>query len=131
MTQFMWAVLSGAVKHAQRPEVKEEPYTSVTYFLRVLSAQIQAKGFYRLSWEVKTLLRRIEQDKAVNPVYKELRAMFRKIDASNPLSSIPVCNTGITPVQSEMLEDYVDGRTQMGNRGEWAGLPHSNSKNTE
>jgi hypothetical protein len=127
----MWVVLSGAVKHAQRPEVQEEPYTSVVYFLKVLASQMQAKGFYRLSWEIKTLLRRIEQDKAVNPVYKELRAMFRNVDAPKPDPSNPVSNTGLTPVQSEILEEYVDGRKQLGDRREWAGLDHPNSKNTK
>jgi hypothetical protein len=110
MTQFQWVVLSGAVSHSQRPEIREDGYTSVLYFLRVLAAQMQSKGFYKLSWEVRTLMHRIEQDKQVNPVYKELRAMFKNNPASNPAEAIPVSNTGITPVQCTALEEFVNGK---------------------
>jgi hypothetical protein len=104
-----WTFISAAVAHVQKVDADADKTASAIYYLRVLSKQFQTKGFYDLAAVARQLAMRIDQDKAVNPVYKELRSMYSNRSAGGPVSETPTSNTGVKPVFATALEDYFSG----------------------
>lgn len=109
MKQFHWVLLRAAVRHSQRLEVVGNRKVAVVYYLKCTQAQFIKEGRYTFAMDCRWLLRAIEQRGEVNAVYQELKREFAENPVANVETVIPSSNTGITPSQAAILEEFVNG----------------------
>jgi hypothetical protein len=102
--RLMFAFLAAAVKHGTREGTLMNPYDGTIYYLKTLHSQLMRDNRYDLSLIAKQVFRRIETDKVVNKLWKELKA---EIAEAKKEHQAPVSNTGVTPPDFAALEDYV------------------------
>lgn len=109
-------VLSGAITHALDKAQAGREREYVLFFVRTVANDLQARRFYSSALIVRHLLKELYDAPSINDVRKKYGLGPRGQMLSGVVNSgasdrqPPSCNTGATPQQLELVEDYVNGR---------------------
>lgn len=109
MEHLRWVFLQAAVRHAQRPEVQQDPKTAVIEYLDAVATKFMKIGHYSVAYQAKCVVVSINTLGTVNAVYKLLKSEYAHRSASIPSQQTPASNTGVTPFIQTSLEEYING----------------------
>jgi hypothetical protein len=107
--RLQFAFLSAALRHIDRDGAAVTGMPGVIYFLRVTHQQLLAERRYDLCLVVKTLMRQIERDGAVNPIWKQLKS---EVSEAKLATVTLTSNTRVTNPEFNQLEAYIEGEVQ-------------------
>lgn len=106
--KHLWPTLLGAtIRHVEKYPRDPDKLGLAVYYLACVANEYQRAGRYDISYQARALRARIETDKSLKPVWRELNANKANATASIPTSETPASNTGVkSPAQAE-LEEYL------------------------
>lgn len=106
-TRLDWTLVCAAADHVRKlGKVGVEGTDLAVYYLKVVEAEYQRKGMYGISARARAVRTRIELDKSVEPLYKELRAIWHQ-QANDRKELTPTSNTGVKSLISCEAGDLV------------------------
>jgi len=106
---MQYTILQAAVRHAQRLSGRQDPRLAVFDYLTQWENVTRRAGKYDLSYQATLLKQSIERLGSVNAVRKHLRATLGITGGLSAVDPTPASNTGVTPLEQSILEDYIRG----------------------
>lgn len=109
-------IYQGAVHHALEKAQKGREREYVLFFVRTMAADLQARRFYSSALVCRQLLAELYDTKKIIALAGKYglceccKAKLNYVPLDKSQQKPPNSNTGATPHQMAMIEDYIDGK---------------------
>jgi hypothetical protein len=103
------AILAAAYRHAKRTAKGARRYDAALFFLECVYKDMRTRGHYVHAQAAYRSLMAVKRAGALMPVLEEFGLDINSLNVEQALPSPPPSNTGVTPRQLSMLEEFLHG----------------------